>query len=69
MVKFNKQDYAKWENFRMGTSQHISSEEFQMVCEFHAKYYKHKFYKVCTCSPKKIKRWIKDLNAIWNNGN
>ena len=69
MVKFNKLDYGKWTEFRMGTSKHLSTKEFEMVCELHAKYYKHKFYKVCTCSPKKVKRWINDLNAIWNNGN
>ena len=68
MVKFEKLDYAKWENFRMGTKQHLSAQEFELVCKLHADYYKHKYYKPCTCSPKTIKQWIKDLNVIWNNG-
>ena len=68
MVKFNKLDYAKWENFRMGTKQHLSAQEFELVCQLHSIYYKHNYYKPCTCSPKTIKQWIKDLNVIWNNG-
>ena len=68
MVKFKQDDYAKWENFRMGTKQHLSAQEFELVCKLHADYYKHKFYRPCTCSPKTIKQWIKDLNVIWDNG-
>ena len=68
MVKFKQDYYAKWENFRMGTKQHLSAQEFELVCKLHADYYKHKFYRPCTCSPKTIKQWIKDLNVIWNNG-
>ncbi len=68
MVKFNKQDYAKWENFRMGTKSHLEPNEFELVCKLHAEYHKHNYYKPCTCNPKTIKQWIKDLNVIWNNG-
>ena len=68
-IKFNKLDYGRWTEFRLGTSKHLSTDEFRLVCELHATYYKHRFYKPCTCSPKKIKKWINDLNAIWNNGN
>ena len=68
MVKFNKQDYAKWENFRMGTKSYLEPREFELVCKLHAEYHKHNYYKPCTCNPKTIKQWIKDLNVIWNNG-
>jgi hypothetical protein len=34
----------------------------------HSEYYKHKFYEPCTCSPKTINKWIKELNVIWDNG-
>jgi hypothetical protein len=70
MVKFNKQDYAKWENFRMGTKSHLEPGEFELVCKLHAEYHNggHNYYKPCTCNPKTIKQWIKDLNVIWNNG-
>ena len=69
MVNFEELDYKDWELFRQGTKDVISSMEFQLVCNLHSKYYKHSFYKPCTCSPKTINKWIKDLNIIWNNGN
>ena len=42
-IKFNKLDYGKWTAFRMGTNKHLDPKEFQLLCELHAKYYKHKF--------------------------
>ena len=68
MVTFEETDFNLWTVFRMGTKQHISAKEFELVCKLHAKYYKHRFYKPCTCSPKTVNRWIKDLNVIWDNG-
>ena len=68
MVKFKKLDYAKWETFRLGTKSHLDAAEFELVCKLHAEYYKHNYYKPCTCSPRTIKQWIKDLNVIWDNG-
>ena len=68
MVKFEKEDRNDWKKFRMGKKQHLSPIEFELVCQLHAKYYKHKYHKPCTCNPKKIKLWIKQLNEIWNNG-
>ena len=69
MVEFEKEDRIDWGEFRLGNKQHISAIEFELVCQLHSKYYKHSFYKPCTCSPKTINRWIKDLNIIWDNGN
>lgn len=69
MVKFDKYDYKDWHTFRIHKKTTITGAEFKMVCELHAKYYKHKFNKICTCNPKKINRWIKELNVIFNNGN
>ena len=68
MVKFKKLDYAKWENFRLGTKSYLDANEFELVCKLHAEYYKHNYYKPCTCNPRTIKQWIKDLNVIWDNG-
>ena len=68
MVKFKKLDYAKWETFRLGTKSHLDAAEFELVCKLHAEYYKHNYYKPCTCNPRVIKQWIKDLNVIWDNG-
>jgi hypothetical protein len=68
MVKFEKEDFTKWEIFRNNPKSTISGKEFELVCDLHARYKKHTYYKPCTCSPKTIKQWIKDLNVIWDNG-
>ena len=68
MVKFKTKDYEDWSYFRQGTKDVISSTEFDLVCILHSDYYKHSFYKPCTCNPKVINKWIADLNIIWNNG-
>ena len=68
MVKFNKEDFKNWSNFRSELKSTLQPYEFDLICELHATYYKHKYQKPCTCNPKKIKLWIKQLNIIWNNG-
>ena len=68
MVKFNKDDYNKWKTFRADT-RNINQQEFKMVCQLHAKYYKHQLHYPCPCSPTVIKRFIKELNLVWDNGN
>ena len=69
MVNFEELDKKDWEQFRLGNKHKLSAIEFELVCQLHAKYYKHTFRKPCTCNPKLVNRWIKDLNKIWNNGN
>jgi len=68
MVNFEENDYKDWKQFRLGNKHQLSAIEFELVCQLHAKYYKHRYYKPCTCSPKTVNKWIKDLNIIWNNG-
>ena len=69
MVTFNPEDYEKWKAFRVDKKSYLSQDEFTLVCELHARYYEHKFYKPSTCSPKEIKKWLQDLNKIWDNEN
>jgi hypothetical protein len=69
MVKFEELDKKDWSQFRLGTKQVITNVEYKMVCELHAKYYKHKYNEPCTCNPRRIKQWIKELNIVWDNGN
>tara|TARA_R100000935_G_C2740002_1_gene125483 strand:- start:42 stop:254 length:213 start_codon:yes stop_codon:yes gene_type:complete len=68
MVKFEKLDKKDWEKFRLGTKQVITNAEYKMVCQLHSKYYQHKYNEPCTCNPRQIVRWIKDLNIVWDNG-
>ena len=68
MVKFEKQDFKNWEHFRNVKKDTLSDAEYKMICQYHAKYYNHKYHKPCTCNPRAIKSWIKELNIIWDNG-
>jgi len=68
MVKFEKIDYEDWSLFRDSKKDTLSDTEYTLICQHHAKYYNHKFHKPCTCNPRKIKSWIKELNTIWDNG-
>lgn len=68
MVVFDDLDKKTWEAFRSNPKNTLTNGEFETICRLHAKYHKHKFYKPCTCNPKKIKLWIKHLNLIWDNG-
>ena len=68
MVKFNDYDYKLWKAFRISKSDTILRTEYRMVCLLHSQYYKHKYTEPCVCNPKKIYKWIKDLNIIWDNG-
>tara|TARA_R110000822_G_scaffold151743_3_gene290893 strand:+ start:239 stop:448 length:210 start_codon:yes stop_codon:yes gene_type:complete len=69
MVKFSKEDFEIWSDFRSNPKTTLSTIEYELICKLHSEYYKHRFYKPCTCSPKTIKGWIKDLNILWDNGN
>ena len=68
LSKMSKEDYQSWTEFRTNTSDTIRKEECEMVCQFHAKYYKHSFYKPCTCSPRTINKWIAMLNDVYAKG-
>lgn len=63
----NKVDYLTWEAFRKDPKNSITSEEYDMVSRLHAKYYKHKYYKPCTCNPRTIQSWIDSLNELFLN--
>lgn len=61
----NPEDKKLWTKFRQSTSNVVSKDEYIMICEMHAKYMDHEFYKPCTCNSKKLQRWINDLNELY----
>lgn len=61
----NEEHRQWWEAFRQSEKSYLTGEEFTKVCELHAEYMNHKYYKPCTCSPKTIQKWINDLNKIY----
>ncbi len=59
-----KADRIKWEAFKAVKKTTITHEEYEMVCQFHAKYFNHKIDYPCKCSPKRINSFIADLNNL-----
>ena len=68
IIKMSKEDYLDWGNFRNSLVDRVAPEELDMISQFHAVYFNHKYIKPCTCNPKEINRWISQLNVIYDNG-
>jgi hypothetical protein len=60
----DKQDKATWKEISARITNKVSRQDFNTLCELHAKYFNHKFNKPCTCSKKLIRNWIADLDRI-----
>lgn len=67
-VKFNKEEYDKWTQFKAANGNSINRQEQELIARLHSKYYKHSYYLPCTCTPKTYIAWIKQLNDIYANG-
>jgi|TARA_R110002153_G_scaffold98322_1_gene233335 hypothetical protein len=63
----DKADKIDWELFTASDSPKLSSEEVTMIAQLHAKYFKHRFKVPCSCSPKRIQKWIEDLNKFYDS--
>ena len=61
----DEEDKKLWKKFRSVKKNTVTHEELVMISELHALYFKHTYYKPCTCNPKEVKRWIQDLNDIY----
>ena len=60
-------DKKDWYKFRCGKKNSLSNNEYTLVSQLHSKYFKHRFYKPCTCNPNTIKTWIGQLNELYEN--
>lgn len=68
LVKFSKEEYDKWTEFKAANGKSINRPEQELIARLHSKYYKHSYYLPCTCTPKTYIAWIKQLNDIYANG-
>lgn len=60
-----EEDLEKWLEFTNRPKQNdLDKEQIDLVCNLHAKYYKHSFKKPCTCNGAIYRRWIQDLNKL-----
>ena len=66
--KLNKEEYDKWTEFRTVQSNKITRKEQEMIATIHSKYFAHKYYLPCGCSPKQWNNWIKQINDLYELG-
>ncbi len=59
-------DRIDWKLFRNEVRNKLNKKQFELVCQLHAKYFKHSYYKPCTCNPKTIVNWIEQLNKLYD---
>ena len=46
MVKFTKEDFESWSDFRSEPKSTLQPNEFELICQFpHSVYYNHKYRK------------------------
>lgn len=64
-TEMSREDYISWDAFRNNPKNSLTNEELEYISRLHAKYFKHKYFKPCTCNPRTIKNWIADLNKLF----
>lgn len=67
MPKGYLDDYQiiQWEAFLSVNSDKLRQDEFKMICRIHADIFAHAYHEPCTCSPKRIKEWITQINKVY----
>jgi hypothetical protein len=59
-------DRDNWKHFKAEVKDKLSKEQYKLLCELHAKYYKHKYSEPCSCNPKRLIQWIADIDKIYD---
>ena len=59
-------DAVRWNEAKKRISTKISNADFILVMELHAKYFNHKYKKLCTCNKRIIRLWIQQLNKYFD---
>jgi hypothetical protein len=66
MVRFLKWEYENYSEVR--EKKKLDADTQEVIAYLHAKYFKHSFYKPCTCSGKTWQMWVAQLNDIYERG-
>jgi len=61
-----KIDRDNWKQFKAEVKDKLNKEQYKLLCELHAKYYKHKYSEPCSCNPKRLIQWIADIDKIYD---
>ncbi len=64
--KMTKEQRDRWKPYAKITSGSMTEKHYKLICELHADLYAHKYHEICTCSPKRLKEWIYQINKIYD---
>lgn len=65
--KLDEYQTLQWETFLSLNKNKLEKDEFKMICKIHADVFAHPYHEPCTCSPKRIKNWIAQINKVYDN--
>ena len=63
--KLSEEQLLVWQAFLSVKSDRLKQDEFKMICKIHADVFAHPYHEPCTCSPKRIKNWIAQINKVY----
>jgi|TARA_R110000803_G_scaffold129770_1_gene196991 hypothetical protein len=61
-----QEDRDAWVGFKAVVTTKVPQEQYKLLCTLHARYYNHRYHEPCSCRPKEIIMWIKDIDRIYN---
>mgnify|MGYP003131758800 CR=1 FL=1 len=65
----NQQQVKEWTAWKAIKTDKLTKEEFKMICSVHADVFAHPYHEPCTCSPKRIKNWIAQIDKVYEDRN
>jgi len=67
--KLSQEQLLQWMIYLSTRTDKLKQNEFKMICEIHADVFAHPYHEPCTCSPKRIKNWIAQINKVYEARN
>ena len=67
--KLSQEQLLQWMTYLSTKTDKLKQNEFKMICEIHADVFAHPYHEPCTCSPKRIKNWIAQINKVYEARN
>jgi hypothetical protein len=67
--KLSQEQLLQWMTYMSTRTDKLKQNEFKMICEIHADVFAHPYHEPCTCSPKRIKNWIAQINKVYEARN
>jgi hypothetical protein len=55
-------DKKLWREVSKRITSSMAHVDYLVLIKLHAKYFNHKYYKLCTCNKELLRTWIEQLN-------